>query len=82
MKTWPIIKSMPSMDGLYCTMLNADMLSCNGNHYTFGASADSTYEYMLKQWVLTNGTDEVRADGGRVGPARPGGGASLEAAAL
>ena len=59
MKTWPIIKSMPSMDGLYCTMLNADLLSCNGNHYTFGASADSTYEYMLKQWVLTNGTDEV-----------------------
>ncbi|KAG2434808.1 hypothetical protein HXX76_007693 [Chlamydomonas incerta] len=59
MKTWPIIKSMPSMDGLYCTMLNADMLSCNGNHYTFGAAADSTYEYMLKQWVLTNGTDEM-----------------------
>eukprot|EP00198_Chlamydomonas_reinhardtii_P010757 XP_001700094.1 alpha-1,2-mannosidase [Chlamydomonas reinhardtii] len=62
MKTWPIIKSMPSMDGLYCTMLNADLLSCNGNHYTFGASADSTYEYMLKQWVLTNGTDEMCLD--------------------
>lgn len=55
---WDRLGSMPNSEGLYCTMLYGDSMSCNGNHYTFGAAADSTYEYMLKQWILTNGTDQ------------------------
>ena len=58
---WDRLGSMPSTDGLYCTMLYGDSMSCNGNHFTFGAAADSAYEYMLKQWILTNGTDKVHA---------------------
>jgi hypothetical protein len=59
MNTWKIVQSMSNDDGLYCTFLNGDSLSCLGNHYTFGASADSAYEYMLKQWIL-NSEDTVR----------------------
>ena len=56
---WHELLLAPSADGLYCTMLSGESLGCNGNHFTFGASADSTYEYMLKQWILSNGTDTV-----------------------
>lgn len=56
---WYELMNAPSADGLYCTFLNGENLQCNGNHFTFGASADSTYEYMLKQWILSNGTDTV-----------------------
>ncbi|GIL55013.1 hypothetical protein Vafri_10677 [Volvox africanus] len=52
MVPWSKLLAMQNMDGLYCTFLNGDSLSCHGNHYTFGASADSAYEYMLKQWIL------------------------------
>ncbi|KAG2490849.1 hypothetical protein HYH03_010767 [Edaphochlamys debaryana] len=62
MKTWQVLAQLPNTDGLMCTMLNGDSLTCNGNHYTFGAAADSTYEYMLKQWILTNGTDQITLD--------------------
>lgn len=54
---WKQLRNMHNTDGLYCTMLAGDNLGCNGNHYTFGASADSAYEYMLKQWILTGGKD-------------------------
>lgn len=56
---WKQLRNMHNTDGLYCTMLAGDNLGCNGNHYTFGASADSAYEYMLKQWILTGGKDTV-----------------------
>ncbi len=56
---WKHLRDMHNTDGLYCTMLSGDNLGCNGNHYTFGAAADSAYEYMLKQWILTGGKDTV-----------------------
>ncbi|KXZ54812.1 hypothetical protein GPECTOR_4g883 [Gonium pectorale] len=62
MVTWYQLAQMNNMDGLYCTNLNGDSLTCNGNHFTFGAAADSAYEYMLKQWILTNGSDTICLD--------------------
>ncbi len=60
---WYNLLTLDNTDGLYCTSFDADNFRCYGNHYTFGAAADSMYEYMLKQWVMTNGTDEVRTRG-------------------
>jgi hypothetical protein len=50
MLAWERLRESRDLDGLYCTMLGGDGLTCNGNHYTFGSAADSAYEYMLK-WV-------------------------------
>lgn len=58
---WYSIAFFPDTDGLYCTQMDGLNFRCNGNHYTFGSMADSAYEYMLKQWVLSNGEDEVRS---------------------
>jgi hypothetical protein len=65
MLTWYQIMQMPTIDGLYCTGFNADSLACTDSKYGFGAAADSAYEYMLKQWVLSKGEDKV--GGGGVG---------------
>jgi hypothetical protein len=56
---WYSIAFFPDTDGLYCTQMDGLYFRCNGHHYTFGSMADSAYEYMLKQWVLSNGEDEV-----------------------
>ena len=58
---WYSIAFFADTDGLYCTQMDGFNFRCSGNHYTFGSMADSAYEYMLKQWVLSNGEDEVRA---------------------
>ncbi|EFJ41245.1 alpha-1,2-mannosidase [Volvox carteri f. nagariensis] len=58
---WQKLTSMQDLDGLYCTFLNGDSLGCSGNHYTMGASADSAYEYMLKQWIM-NKNDSMCID--------------------
>ncbi|GFR50049.1 hypothetical protein Agub_g12100 [Astrephomene gubernaculifera] len=39
-----------------------ERLSCRSQHYGFGPAADSAYEYMLKQWILSNGRDGVCLD--------------------
>ncbi len=39
--------------------VNAEGYGCHQDFYTLGAEADSTYEYMLKQWILSAGEDEV-----------------------
>jgi hypothetical protein len=61
MLTWYQIQQMPNIDGLYCTGFNADNMACTDSKYGFGAAADSAYEYMLKQWVLSAGQDKVRS---------------------
>ena len=38
---------------------NADGMFCDSHTYGFGASADSAYEYMLKQWLMSGKKDEV-----------------------
>ncbi len=60
---WYNLLTLDNTDGLYCTYFDGDTFRCSGNDYTFGAAADSMYEYMLKQWVMTNGADEVSIAG-------------------
>eukprot|EP00798_Chlamydomonas_sp_ICE-L_P014757 gene14757-20806_t len=62
MTFWYNLYNLAETDGLYCTMFDADAFTCLGNKYSFGSSADSMYEYMLKQWVLTDRKDEVCVD--------------------
>jgi hypothetical protein len=39
---------------------HGDALACMDAHeYGLGASSDSFYEYMLKQWLLSGGKDRV-----------------------
>lgn len=58
---WYTLLNMDNTDGLYCTMMDASRSPpvCNGHHYTLGSMADSAYEYMLKQWVLSDGEDQA-----------------------
>lgn len=50
---------VPNVDGLLCTDFIGDDLQCTKLFYTFGAMADSFYEYTLKQWILSKGQDTV-----------------------
>ncbi|KAJ9518878.1 hypothetical protein QJQ45_026275 [Haematococcus lacustris] len=59
---WYALLQLKDGDGLYCTNFQGDSLSCSGNHYTMGAAADSAYEYMLKQWILSAGSDQLCLD--------------------
>ena len=60
---WYNLALLENTDGLFCMGFDGNSMKCGGNHYTWGAAADSAYEYMLKQWVLSNGQDEVRVLG-------------------
>jgi len=44
-------------DGLYASSFNILETRFSNDHLTFGAWADSAYEYMLKQYILTNMTE-------------------------
>eukprot|EP00798_Chlamydomonas_sp_ICE-L_P007455 gene7455-595_t len=56
---WEKLPLLESCDGLYCTWFDAEMMVCTDvmGEYSFGASSDSLYEYMLKQWLLSGKTD-------------------------
>jgi hypothetical protein len=56
-----MLPSVQSLDGLYCNALTLEPLGCQMQDYNVGGGADSTYEYMLKQWLLSNKTDQVVA---------------------
>ena len=57
---WYDLMLLENTDGLFCMGFDGNSLRCQMHHYTWGSAADSAYEYMLKQWVLTNGEDKVR----------------------
>lgn len=59
-----VASRLPSVDGLFCTDFMGDDLQCTTLFYTFGAMADSFYEYTLKQWILSRGQDTVGAGQG------------------
>lgn len=44
-----------SISGLWPTVINTKELTASYNHFTFGGMADSTYEYLPKQYMLTVG---------------------------
>lgn len=57
---------LSSAGGLLCTDFLGDDLQCIKLFYTFGAMADSFYEYTLKQWILSRGQDTVSGGQGSV----------------
>ncbi|KAL2409270.1 Endoplasmic reticulum mannosyl-oligosaccharide 1,2-alpha-mannosidase [Exophiala dermatitidis] len=44
--------------GLWPTIVNAKDLKFEYNHFTFGGMADSTYEYLPKQYMILGGRDQ------------------------
>lgn len=45
--------------GLWPTIVNARDLTFTYNHFTFGGMADSTYEYLPKEYLLLGGLNDV-----------------------
>ena len=44
-------------EGLYNIYINPYSGSNSGDVISIGAQGDSFYEYLIKSWVMTNGTD-------------------------
>ncbi|OAL22768.1 hypothetical protein AYO20_11117 [Fonsecaea nubica] len=44
--------------GLWPTIVNAKEISWDYNHFTMGGMADSTYEYLPKQYMMLGGRDQ------------------------
>ncbi|GAX82024.1 hypothetical protein CEUSTIGMA_g9452.t1 [Chlamydomonas eustigma] len=59
---WYQLSLLENTDGLYCVGFDGTNVHCSGNHYSWGSAADSAYEYMLKQWVLSGGKDQICVD--------------------
>lgn len=59
MKFWHVLASHSSYDGLYCMGIDTANADCTDPKISIGASADSMYEYMLKQWLLSGKKQEV-----------------------
>jgi hypothetical protein len=57
---WYDLVGMKNFSGLYCQGISTAHGECQNPTMTIGSAADSMYEYMLKQWVLSNKTQEVR----------------------
>jgi mannosyl-oligosaccharide alpha-1,2-mannosidase len=43
--------------GLWPTVIDAQKITFETNHFTFGGMADSTYEYLPKQYMMLGGRD-------------------------
>lgn len=52
--------NMNNMNGIYPHLINVNNGSPVGEHYTWGGMADSFYEYLIKQLVVSNGKDEKK----------------------
>ncbi|EXJ89510.1 mannosyl-oligosaccharide alpha-1,2-mannosidase [Capronia epimyces CBS 606.96] len=46
--------------GLWPTIVNANELKFDYNHFTFGGMADSTYEYLPKQYMMLGGRGDQK----------------------
>lgn len=61
MQFWYVLMGTRNFSGIYCMGIHTRNGECTDPKMTIGSAADSMYEYMLKQWVLSNHTQEVRA---------------------
>ncbi|WIA40463.1 hypothetical protein OEZ86_013819 [Tetradesmus obliquus] len=59
MRFWQVLAGSRNFSGLYCMGLHTKDASCTDPKMTIGSAADSMYEYMLKQWVLSGGTQQL-----------------------
>ncbi|EDQ92703.1 uncharacterized protein MONBRDRAFT_13888, partial [Monosiga brevicollis MX1] len=53
------VRQIKPADGLVPIFINANSGRFSGNTVTLGARGDSYYEYLLKQWLLTNKKEDV-----------------------
>eukprot|EP00882_Tetradesmus_deserticola_P033631 GHRQ01038435.1.p3 GENE.GHRQ01038435.1~~GHRQ01038435.1.p3 ORF type:complete len:107 (+),score=41.12 GHRQ01038435.1:129-449(+) len=56
---WYVLMTSQNYSGLYCMGLHTQDGRCTDNKMSIGSAADSMYEYMIKQWVLSGKTQEV-----------------------
>jgi hypothetical protein len=56
---WYVLMASRNFSGLYCMGIHTSKADCYNPAMTIGSAADSTYEYMLKQWVMSNHTQGV-----------------------
>ncbi|RMD43364.1 hypothetical protein DV735_g1756, partial [Chaetothyriales sp. CBS 134920] len=47
------------LPGLWPTLVNAKEIKFDYNHFTLGGMADSTYEYLPKEYLLLNGAEPM-----------------------
>jgi hypothetical protein len=59
MHFWYVLMSSRNFSGLYCMGIHTSRADCYNPAMTIGSAADSTYEYMLKQWIMSGHTQEV-----------------------
>ncbi|GBF88105.1 endoplasmic reticulum mannosyl-oligosaccharide 1,2-alpha-mannosidase [Raphidocelis subcapitata] len=59
MAGWYALMGSPNISGLHCVGLSTARGECYLGRLSVGSAADSTYEYMLKQWVLSGKTQKV-----------------------
>lgn len=52
-KPMKLVQGLPHPKGLYPTFINPNSGTWSSPKLTFGALADSFYEYLVKQWLLT-----------------------------
>ena len=52
-----LAQNTTQIPGLWPTIVNAKKPAFDYNHFTFGGMADSTYEYLPKQYLLSGGRD-------------------------
>ncbi len=55
-------QSMTAVPGLWPTIVNAKDIKFEYNHFTMGGMADSTYEYLPKEYLLLGGADPQYRD--------------------
>lgn len=53
-KPMRLLQSLEKPKGLYPTFINPQTGRWASQKFTFGALADSFYEYLIKQWLITN----------------------------
>jgi hypothetical protein len=53
MAGWYALMGAKNVSGLYCVGLHTGKAECYLHKASIGSAADSMYEYMLKQWVLS-----------------------------
>eukprot|EP00775_Hariotina_reticulata_P013796 gene13796-13917_t len=59
MQFWYVLMSTKNFSGLYCMGINTRDGECADAKMTIGSAADSMYEYMLKQWILSGHSQQV-----------------------
>jgi mannosyl-oligosaccharide alpha-1,2-mannosidase len=59
MQFWYVLMASRNFSGLYCMGIHTSKADCYNPAMTIGSAADSTYEYMLKQWIMSNKTQGV-----------------------